>query len=564
MSLVVLTGCTKNFLDVNKDPNNPAVTSLNRLLPAAEQGMVYALGFTNDNRGARGLTEVLSVYMHQVTVREAQDQYGADGNEFNINGAWKGMYSSSPAQVGSDVLGCLQNIETIINQGTQEDNKIYTGIAKILKAYAISQFVDVFGDVPFSEANKLISDGIRYPKYDKDSEIYPKLLALLDEGIADLKADAENPAKPGADDLIYGGKPELWERAANTIKLKLYNQLRLVQNVSAQVTALVGSDMLIESTEGSFMLKYGKSTTPDDRNPGFNDYYAGQKTHYQSPWFWAIMKGYNPAILTSNPDPRIPYYFYRQLKNDEPSQSPSEYRDGGYLSIAFGSIGPNRDFSQDQSMTVFGIYPVGGRYDDGGAEKVDASSSTGAAPFKMLTNADRMYIEAELMSAGVLAGDAKATLSAAMDESMKMVDYVVTLVGNTQVIPKLVGSAAVTTYKTKALAEYDAGSAAKKMEIILTQKWIGSYGSSVDQYTDYRRTGYPVLFNPNNPAQAPGGKLQPPISGDPSNPVQPAIQVQLTRAYPLSLPWSNDDLSVNVNAPPQKQPASARVFWDKD
>ena len=168
------------------------------------------------------------------------------------------------------------------------------------------------------------------------------------------------------------------------------------------------------------------------------------------------------------------------------------------------------------------------------------------------------------MSAGVLAGDAKATLSAAMDESMKMVDYVVTLVGNTQVIPKLVGSAAVTTYKTKALAEYDAGSAAKKMEIILTQKWIGSYGNSVDQYTDYRRTGYPVLFNPNNPAQAPGGKLQPPISGDPSNPVQPAIQVQLTRAYPLSLPWSNDDLSVNVNAPPQKQPASARVFWDKD
>jgi hypothetical protein len=564
VGLGVLTGCTKNFLDVNTDPNNPTVTSLNRLLPAAEQGMVYALGFTNDNRGARGLTEVLSVYMHQVVVREDQDQYGADGSDINIVGSWTGMYSSAPAQVGSDVLGCLQNVENIITLGTQEDNKIYTGIAKIMKAYAISQFVDTWGDVPFSQANKLISEGIRYPKYDKDSEIYPQLFTLLDDGIADLTADATNSLVPTTDDLIYGGKTELWIRAANTIKLKLYNQVRLVQNVSAQVNALIAGDMLIENMGGSFMLKYGKGSTPDDRNPGFNDYFAGQKSHYMSPWFWAIMKGYNPRIFTGNPDPRIPYYFYRQLTATEPSQSPSEYRDGGFLSIAFGSISPNRDYSQDQSMTVFGLYPVGGRYDDGGAAKVDANSATGAAPFKMLTYADLQYIKAELMSAGVIAGNAKATLTIAMDESMNMVDYVVSLVGNSQTVPKLAGSAAVTTYQNKVLAEYDAGNAAKKLEIILTQKWIGSFGSSVDQYTDYRRTGYPIVFDPNNPAQAPGGRLQPPIGGAPGVPVQPSIPVQLTRAFPLSLPWSNDDLSVNSSAPPQKLPATARVFWDKD
>ena len=31
----------------------------------------------------------------------------------------------------------------------------YAGIAKILKAYTYSVVVDVFGDVPYSEANKL-------------------------------------------------------------------------------------------------------------------------------------------------------------------------------------------------------------------------------------------------------------------------------------------------------------------------------------------------------------------------------------------------------------------------
>ena len=37
---------------------------------------------------------------------------------------------------------------------------IYAGISKVLKAYAYSQLVDVFGDVPFSEVGKL-EEGIR-------------------------------------------------------------------------------------------------------------------------------------------------------------------------------------------------------------------------------------------------------------------------------------------------------------------------------------------------------------------------------------------------------------------
>lgn len=563
--LFILTSCTKNFLDINTDPNKPTEVSLPKLLPAAEQGLAYSLGFSNDNRGARGLTEVLAVYMHQVTVRESQDQYGADGNEFNINGAWKGIYSSSPAQVGGDILGCLQNVDVLISQGTEEDNRIYVGIAKIMKAYALSQFTDVFADIPFSEANKFASEGIRYPKYDKGSDIYPALFTLLDEGIADLNADATNVLTPGDEDLFYNGDVEKWEKLANTIKLKLYNQVRLVQDVSAPVAALIASGKLISATEEGFMMSYGSGTSPDDRNPGYSEYFATQKSHYQSPWFYEILKGSHSRIFSGNPDPRIPYYFYNQLTPDEAAENAAEYRDGGFLSILFGSTGPNRDFGQDRSLTVFGMYPVGGRYDDGGGITVDAGSSTGAAPFRMLTYADRLYIEAELISANIVAGDARTKLSDAIEESFAQVDYVVDKVGSAQSVPTLAGTAAAGTYLTKVLNEYDGKNAAGKLEIIMTEKWIQSFGNSVDQYTDYRRTGYPVLFNPKDPSQAPGGFYQPPIDGNPATPgAQPRVRVQLGRDYPLSLPWSFDDLTVNQNAPDQKQPASYRVFWDKD
>ena len=98
----------------------------------------------------------------------------------------------------------------------------------------------------------------------------------------------------------------------------------------------------------------------------------------------------------------------------------------------------------------------------------------------------------------------------------------------------------------------------------MTEKWLSSVGSAVDAYTDYRRTGYPILFDPNNAAMAPGGFAQPPLNGNPrpdQNP-QPAVLVQLLKPYPNSLPWYTQELEVNPNAPDQKSIInSEKIFW---
>jgi hypothetical protein len=422
--------------------------------------------------------------------------------------------------------------------------------------------VDVFGDVPFTEAFQL-KEGNRAPKFDDDATIYPQLFALLDEAITNLNA-SPGLFLPGTDDVIYGGNKDRWIKAANTIKLKMYTQIRKTKSVATEVTALLAQP-LINTTAESFLMPYGPNLATDDRHPGFGEYFSTQRGNHVSPWFYEIMKGINPNINTGNPDPRLPYYFYNQLK---PTQAPkegnqTEYRDGAFASIYFGSVGPDRDRSQQNTLSVFGIYPVGGRYDQGDGLSVAATSGTGAAPQRFITYADRLYLEAELIQAGVITGDAKAKLKAAIEESFKMVDEVVkTYVKPTQTVPALVGTPAVTTYVNSVLSQFDAGSSERKLEIIMTQKWIQSFGNSVDAYTDYRRTGYPILFDPNNPAMAPGKRVQPPINGDPVNPgAQKSVPVQLSRAYPLSLPWPSTELELNKNAPPQKAPATFKVFW---
>src|SRR5664280_1861123 len=384
--VILLAGCTKNFLDVNKDPNNPSKATLGLLLTHVEKSIADGLNVNF------GLANITSVYMMQTTTRENPDQYGITGGSAYTSAPWNFLYT-----------GPLQDLELMISQAATDGNVTYSGIAKILKAYTFSQMVDIWGDIPFSEANKLSSaSNNAYPKWDKSSDIYPQLFAMLDDGLADLtNTTAANKVIPSSEDIIYAGDKAKWIRAAKTIKLKLLNQVRLVQDVSADVNALVTAGDLIHSGE-DFEFQYGSKSSPDERNPGFLDYEAGQRSYYQSPWFYRILKGQNPEILTGVVDPRIPFYFYNQMTASSSTRegNPTEYRDGGFVSIFFGSISKNRDYATDGSMTVFGIYPVGGRYDDyndatvlakNKALKVTGPSGTGAAPYRFITYADRMY-----------------------------------------------------------------------------------------------------------------------------------------------------------------------------
>lgn len=571
---VLLASCKKDFLDINTDPNNPTSVEVSKLLPNAERALGDALATGGGDNG--GLSQLLEVYVHRISTREDADAYNVNGGEFFLGTSWPKLYSTSkpqPPLVQS--AGVLNNLEIIIKNATAAGNLQYAGIAKILKAYTYSQLVDVFGDVPFSEAT---NPDILYPKFDDDAAIYPQLFTILDAGIADLSnTTAANILKPTTDDIIYNGDTDKWIRAANTIKLKLYTQIRKVKDVRTDVSTLLAANKLIDNTTKSFMVPYGTNASTEDRNPGFEEYYSTQRSDHISPWFYEILKGYNTRIFTGNPDPRIPYYIYNQLK---PTQAPregnqTEYRDSAFVSIYFGSVGPDRDRTQQNSISVVGIYPVGGRYDDGGATIVTGSSGTGAAPYKLITYAARLYLEAELIKEGLVAGDARAKLRAAMMESFKQVDYIITQyvkppqtvppVYDTTYNPQALNDPTKTSpmmrYITKVLAEYDA-KPAQQLEIIMTQKWIASFGSAVDAYSDYRRTGYPVLFNPNDPTMAPGGKVQPPINGDPVNPgAQKAVPVLLSRTYPQSLPWYSGELETNQNAPEQKNPATYKVFW---
>ncbi len=567
LSLTTVFSSCSDYLDVDKDTDNPTVAPLNYLLTNVETKIGEIGDFSISTRTGTGTA--ISTYTHQMTSREDEDQYGLKVNDDGMINDWNSIYLT------------LNDIETLIKQGTESGDLVYVGIAQMQKAYILSYAVDLWGDVPYSETSQL-TDGIIAPKFDNQKEIYTKIFSLIETAKDNLASDA-GLKKPGKDDIIYLGQTDKWIKFANTFKLKLYNQTRLINDFDQTgFNALIAENNFFTSEEDDFQIDHFNVISPtNERNKLFiESYESTQFEAYQSPWMYEILKGMNPNIHTGNPDPRIPYYYFNQLVPDElpvdqgdtaTGDPNADYWDAstGFLSIRFGSTGPDRDKSAEGSYTYPGIFSSGGRYDDGKGGSINdimakkdgmPDAPTGIAPHRILTYNEFLFIQAELIQVGKLTniGSASDKLEEAITASFAKVDQVV--VQNqagtkTQTIPKLIGSDAVDTFIENVITEFNAASPTKQLEIIMTQKWVGTFGDPTDQYTDYRRTGFPVLADPKSTSkeyQLDNGDDFPLIDS----------QTVLNNPFQLSIYWPQSELNSNANAPAQKNPTTYKIFWD--
>ena len=200
----------------------------------------------------------------------------------------------------------------------------------------------------------------------------------------------------------------------------------------------------------------------------------------------------------------------------------------------------DQGWQQDRSQTVLGLYPIGGRYDD---EKGGVVGTTGAVTGpgnvaqRLVPYFSMLYTRAELaLTETGVTGDARELFVAAMEASFAKVNAIAQ-----QASAPLIKKADKDAYIADVLVKYDAADDTGKLELILTEKWIASFGFAIDSYTDYRRTGFPIMYDPNTDN----------------------IDYTITsRGYPVSLAYNANALNLNQNAPAQKTVTTDRVFWD--
>src|SRR5579871_258593 len=101
----------------------------------------------------------------------------------------------------------FKTANTMIPLAEEKGQYVHAGIAKVMKAYTMITLVDVFGDIPYSEANQGVT--IPNPKLDKGADVYAAALALLDSAIIELALPVSSTAKP-TNDIFYNGDAASW------------------------------------------------------------------------------------------------------------------------------------------------------------------------------------------------------------------------------------------------------------------------------------------------------------------------------------------------------------------
>lgn len=578
-------GC-KDFYNVNIDPIHPTKAELQQLLPVSQTGMSTYLGFS-----IAGLGQATSSLMQQLSSTRGIGTFSQTGDSFGNE--WSGLYTTT-----------LSNNELLITQGTTEQKWGYVGVGQLQKAYVISQLVDMFGDVPYSEALK--GAALTAPRYDKDMDIYfgndalgiQSLFSLIDEGLANL-------AKPGSAvlanaDLIYGGDLANWARFGRTLKLKLYVQSRKARPDAAfasDVRTLLSTPNDLLSTD--FEFKYNNSESPANRNIGFlQDYVNVARENTVGRYLYLLMKygdGKNiapaagaagfvrprPNTALQYTDPRVPYYFFNQHNLSAISATEFDYQDpndGRFVTARQGSTGLGATAAD---RTLPGLYPVGGRYDDGRGGNANTTFGRGVVAQRLLPYFSRLFLEAEAQL--TILNDraaARVALQAALQASFDKVNAIAvaenaSTSATTKDNPKPLaaipaGSRAlapiptteVAAYITAALARFDGlasgGPSKTPLEVIMEEKYVSSFGMGPDIYTDWRRTAYPVLTVADNVNIGNNAGLV--EDGD--------AGTRGTGLFPRRLYYSQSSLTANTNpAAPKTQveptSPSYRIFWDK-
>ncbi|MBL7814625.1 MAG: SusD/RagB family nutrient-binding outer membrane lipoprotein [Saprospiraceae bacterium] len=535
-ALVVLAGsCSMFDLDINKDPNNPTVASPSLLLPQIEVDIMSNFaGVEGDLESYMGImgTQSLSRWDLQTT------QY---------DGTWQSLYR-----------GPLKDLEQLIEATSTGNNPHYLGIAQTLKAYTYGTMVDLWGDIPFTEASKAdAASAVKAPKFDKDADIYTAVIKLLDDAIANF---AKTSAVAVSGDVIYGGNAARWSRLAKTLKLKfLITGRKGISGADAQIKTLASESGFISGAADDFKFTFSKDPT-SVRHPWYTGAYTGGGFDYTYICHQIILD------MHLDLDPRTRFYFRNQTirrlnENDVTERNTASVGylpwtawrdslrtrgwDSTYINGLFGrERGDAGGIPADEQLRLIpGVYPCGGFYNTNltASTTPTANAAPGGGIFPAVTEVNLLYYRIEAILALGATGDAKALFETAIRTHIgRVVDFGRATDANS-VAPT---TAAIDAYVNLWKARYDAATSNEaKLNVVMKQLWISSWGNGFEIYNAYRRTGYPnTLKDPINPS--PKGAT----------------------SFIWRMPYPNSELNLNASITAEQKAYKYwinKIFWTK-
>lgn len=446
---LLLFSCS-DYLDVNETPNSPTgeIVPPNLILAAAHSNSYRTMATTANELG--------NVWMNNWGAN-VNSFTGGYNDEFSLeisntfySGIWNNIYLNTA------------NYTNIINSPFPNYER-HKAIAKIMKSYYFQYLVDLYGDIPYSEAH--LGSANLTPVYDDAQTIYRDLYAKLEEATDEIQNAPATATTVGVEDVIMNGDMTKWIKFANTLKLRILLRQSNMAEVDGATQTYLNEKFADLVADNAQFIGAGESV---NINPGYSNGNDNQQNPFYNRW----------GKTTDGLSDRQSFNFTRAshhaatfLRGLQPGFSAVDNRVGRlYAPVGTAVVG----VKQGDAAGSGGTAPAS--ISSLGAGLVVSASQSGS----IMTSSEALLLQAEAIARGYLTGDADALFNAAIADSYTRLGAsgAGTYSGQIATVPGF-GYAASTTLDDK-------------IKAIMIQKWIALNGvHGIESWIEYTRTGYP-------------------------------------------------------------------------
>ena len=485
LAILVSLGSCNDFFDVNVDPNNPEDAAPRLILPAAQAEMAVLMNVSWNICG--------SMWAQHWTQGNTANQYTAydsyNLNNLNFAREWREAYA-----------GALSDLYVMKQKAEAAEDWNHYLISEVLSVYTWQYLVDMYGNIPYSEALQGTPEGGHHPNWEEGNVIYADLINRLDAAMAKDFERAEELltlVDPEDQDLMFGGDMASWFAFANSLKLKIYmRQVYANNGILSNVTTLINDPNV--SFIGNVTVSQF-SDNQDKRNPLYENDQEQLNTAQNIRASQTIVD-----YLQANNDPRD--------------------------AALFGTVSGNV-IGQEQGGHIYTTTYLP-------PNTTSQPNFDPVAPVYILANFETSFFLAEYYARINDPINAQAYYDIAVSNAFDML-----------------GENASSFIGTGGVYEFPvAGTIEEQIEAIMMQKWVALCNiNGLESYIEIKRTGYPVKSD----------VLITDASYIPGQLTRPLESVLTGWQYPSRFLYPNSYIDRNQNAHPQAA-ITDRVWWDTE
>jgi hypothetical protein len=350
----------------------------------------------------------------------------------------------------------MKNLVDIIEQTNDVPEKAnINAMAKIVKVMVGQRLTDLYGDIPYSEAGGAYEQGVVTPVYDKQEDIYASFFVDLEESYKQLNANGGTVTG----DLFYDGDISKWKKLANTMRLRLGMRLSEVAPTiaEAQVKAAVANGVFTSNADNTVMHHGDIGFNGDIRDFRGNGLAHALTANANNDHFTTLMIDF----LQDNGDPRLPMIATPKMTSSIVPGEPLQPGEDLYAGVPAGEF---------QWQAPGGTNATSGIQD---------YLKTNDNPFLHVSYSETQLLLAEAAFRTWIPGSASDFYKEGLEAGIQEL----TMYGAPAASP-----ADINTFLTA-----NPLVPGNEMEQISTQLWVTYLFRSNEAYSNWRRTGFPVL-----------------------------------------------------------------------